>query len=358
MNTKSLWGENNKHYDTRFELHFKLPGTPALEINQVSAITAAIGTPFVLDCGTLTSDQRRYLLVINSKLEHSKNHDYSDYKILRRLDKIDGIYAIQKGKHAEAGSPPPSQTQTYSCVKNFLELLRNQLSNQGTATQRPQPISKNNHIFDLTPQFKQLGFFFRKNEWIHIDTDLNHLIIHAPENTHESILSVYSSLLPSIRMVRVSAHIVSVDIDGMETPTWSLNEMESRHLETIRTFSLTGRSGEKATGGKLISDGTKTDQDSNTKPTPDIYEFEIETTIGEGNTTIDCRLCLESDLNKDLKLRMNTALTLTDGKPNIIELGNPVGGKRTHLLVIQTDVIRPDGSFYRDTLKPIPVKTP
>jgi len=360
-------GENNSFFDCRLNLHFKLPGKTGVKINHETAITGEIGTPLIIDCGTHGIDQRNYLLLIHSNIKFHDSHPFEYYKILKRLDKIEGIYALRTGQPI---NQPPLQLETlrYSVDTTFLDQLRGAIIDDGSnkiiipMVMKDVPISfkhqKNDRIFDITALFKLIGagsIANNKQERIFYNESQHHLIIHGSPTTQEYVLDIYSAIRPDIRMVRTNARIVSVDIQDLETPTWTIEEIEKRHPKQLAMYSITGRSGEKSTSGEIM----KKRPAKNKKPAKEEphhhYKFEIESSIGDRNGVIDTRIIIIAPPLGDQKttIQLNTSLTLSDGHTTIIELGHPSSSTRTHLLILNADLIRPNGTFYRNRLKPI-----
>jgi|GEM_PF-6520390 len=360
-------GENNRFFDCRLHFHFKLTGKTGVKINHNTAITGEIGTPFIIDCGTHGIDQRNYLLVIHSTFKSHDSHPFEYYEILKRLDKIEGIYALRKDQPINK-TQAKLETLRYQVDATFLDQLRFASDNDGSAKVtipaliKDIPIAfnhqKNDRIFDITALLKLIGtgiIEHNKQQRIFYNESQHQLIIHGSPDTQESVLGLYSAIRSNIRMVRTNARIVSVDIKDLETPTWSIEEIEKRQPKQLAKYSVTGRSGEKSTSGKIMKKRILKNKKTGKEETQHHYKFEIESTIGDRNAIIDTRIIINSPPLGAQKttIELNTALTLFDGTPTILELGHPTSRTRTHLLILNADLIRPNGTFYRNLLKPI-----
>jgi hypothetical protein len=355
-------GENKLFYDARISIQCQLPGNIPIHLSQLTAYTGQVETPFIIDCGTHGEDRRNYFLIMDTNLV-IQPYSYIGRAILKRLDQIDGIYAMRKStdKKTTINTQAPLETKVYRCEANAFHHLkwandRNPLPPIQLKDIKESPHSKaSDQIFDITPALRHYELKLDDKEWIHINTSQNKIIVYGTPHTQESVVSTISRISPNILVLRVNARIISVKNKGRENSSWTMDQIEKSNPELLTMYSSTGRSGEKSISGKLMHTYTTKDNKTNKEVTHNEYEFETESTIGESNQTIDLRLAIHSKpLGKQqITTKVVTAITLNDGKPTIIELGHPNSATHTHLLIINPDIITIDGTFYRDRFKPI-----
>jgi len=374
-------GEDATLADVRIDYAQTWTGSNKAAVFQNTAFTSFVKKPFILDCGLRGKDQRNYLL-INEISEFKGLFDHSKHHVKRiRVPKIEGAYAMRNNS-AEMNKKPtprPFTTKVYQCDADFLAKLRitlDQSSNNPDdpfgadpkaldPPKIPAPIRINNYtvtkhlgsadtVFNITPQCHILGLANRKDETIYYNASNSRLIITGHLTTQSDVVSMIKSFTTTARMVRGTARIVEVDTGGLKFTQWNLEKIAKSQPQTQAMYAATARSGERATNGQEMAVITYKNKEGKEITSRD-YEFELEPTISESSQQIDLGFAIHSQALGDEKISINveTAMTIPDGKPTIIELGHPNSATRTHLLILNADVITPDGSFYRDRFKPV-----
>jgi len=361
-------GDDDQTFNCRLNFSSPLPPNNNLNIHQNTEFAGRFGTPFTIDCGSAGKDSRNYFLLVDVQRQpaqaHSHYHDL--YRIIQKLDKIDGIHTIAK----EAKQPHKKNalhsikfiTQSYQSPSSLLETLHQLPPIHATlkpplrvpANQHPKLFATTDKVFDLTPQLKRLNVKLNKEEWVYHNSTHDYVIIHATAYAHTSILSMLKQLTTSPKLARINAQLISVDVKGMEKPRWSYEKIKKRQPIHISTHSTTSRSGVATQSGSLKKQKIIDLKTNESAPIKRII-FETESTINLDKSIIDCRLNLDIPSSQKLpySIHLSTAATVKDGKSTFIELGHPSNEGRTHLLILNADIITPDGSFYRDRFTPI-----
>lgn len=369
----SVIGENNRLLDCRMSFSYRLAGQHTAHINLDTAFTGIIGTPFIIEHGNAGDSDRHYLLVVETRLIGNVRQRHDVYHILDRMDKIEGRYAMRDGKKEAPQNHQPEgkiETHLHRCPSNLLAQFESNYSELASEQQLSPPkrvkspptppanqlpaFPPNDLVYDITPHLKAMGYELGKQEWIYHNATHHHLIIHATKNTRLAALSNLEDQTRSSKMLRLTAKIIRVSRPELNSPLWTTKEIIQRKPEILATYAATSRSGETAHSGQEHTRSTKDPETGKVSIKTD-YTFEVETTLGENNQMIDVRLQLQHQPNNKPPhhIKLLTALTLQDGKPTIIELGQPNSRKHTHLLLLNSDIITPDGSFYRDRFKPV-----
>ncbi|BDS08318.1 hypothetical protein NT6N_33580 [Oceaniferula spumae] len=375
--TEPTIGENYQLLDYRVAFSNKLM-TPPTQVSLATAITMNIGHPFVLDCGLHGTPHRNYFLILQSRMANQDSHNR--LHPLVSLKKIDGIYAMPTKITPPQKADTPFVTHAYRANIRFLQDLRQKVEHHGKADgdapfgnndpkKRKIPLppvrltnlkdtkhySTKDVVYDITPHLKHLGIPLFRDEWVYYNLTKNQLIIHGVPKLHTGILRYARMLSPTPRMMKIQAHIVEVDREGLSMPNWSLKAVSAANPKTLAKYSIPVRSGEKGTCGTITSRTTVKDPETGQTKEIDDYEFETEPTLTEDSKSIEMRFSIFTPPLGDSKraITVISALAIPDGKPAIIELGHPNSATRTHLLILTADVITPDGSFYRDRFQPV-----
>ncbi|MBK1854304.1 hypothetical protein JO972_05015 [Verrucomicrobiaceae bacterium 5K15] len=372
-------GESAIIADVRIEYAQAWTGEHKSSVMQNTAFTTSVGKPLILDCGIQGQDRRNFLLITEtSELKGLLNH--SEHRINRiHISKIEGAYAMRgnmtpKGHKA---TPKPFETKAFRCDSDFLVKLRTALNHNdlgqdspfgaGPNTKGPQkipaPIRIKNYkptqhlgpddtVFDITPQCHLLGLTKRQGESIYFNSSNSRLIITGSLTTQADMVSIIKGFSSTARMVRITARIVEVNAGGLKPTQWSLEKIALSHPQTQAMYASTARSGERATSGQEMAANVYKNKEGKEVTSRD-YEFEVEPTISESSQKVDLGFAIHSQALGDEKtsIILETAITIPDGKPTIVELGHPNSASRTHLLILHADVITPDGSYYRDRFK-------
>lgn len=374
-------GSNAVEYDCRLYISYDQPESDKMQGVQSTAFTGHIGVPFIINCGSRGEAQRNYFLIIHSRLRQMTPRSGYAMQIHQRLNQIEGIFAMLHNKTAPKATPrePAPVTRSYQVQHNFLEKLRDSMnhidpSNRTGPPARVSPSPKTTtkttakttaveasaQIYDITPQLKKLGFTFQPEEWVYYNASRQHLIFHCAEFVHNLYLSNLKKICAIPRMLRIKIQLINIEHHGSGQREWNLKSIEAHKPILLRSYGSVTRSGEKATFGDALHHTPE--QPEQGKEPLILYSCEVEPTLCADNQHFDIRLSLETPaLGKDkLQLDLNTALTAKDGEPTIIELGHPTNGHRSLLLVLHTDLITPNGSFYRDMFAPIqePIQRP
>lgn len=371
-------GENYRLLDCRLDYTLARPEANT-SIAQKTAITKQVYKPAVLDCGTRGKDGRHYFLIIHSRLfdshAHSKNHDF------KPIQEIEGIYKMKaSGKAKAKAASSPFFTRRATVSPDFLQKLRNKIEELSYQDDKdpfddkplteprktpPPPIKvtpptylKNcqlgDKVFDVSPHLEFAGLYLYKLERIYFNQTRNEITCHGYPGLTGRLSRILDEMLQTPRQVRITADIVQVDREGLNFPDWTIELIEQSNSNYLTKYSVTARSGEKGVSGKTNLPSKKAPQTE--KDVSDYtYELEGEPTIWGDNKTIDIRFSLKTKpLGKEgFVIEMDSTVSIIDGKPAVIELGHPNSSKRTHLLILNADIITPDGSFYRDCFKPV-----
>lgn len=372
---ESIIGQNNILIDCHLDFSIRLPD-PSIRIAQTTNFTANTQKPFILNCGT--HGKRDFFLIIHSKILDIHNHQPRTR--FAEIKKIDGIYTMRTQKTKIPHKPSSSYLKRqYHVDPQFLIKIREKVdyykshdpddpfSEKPTVRaqnapspptriqQFPYPTEHNpkDKIFDITPHLHFIGFSFFAEECVHFNQTKYQLTTYGDVSLQHRITNCLESMLETPRQIRFKASIASVDKKGWNHIQWTPDLINQSNPEYITQYTATSRSGMKGTSGKKHY----TIKDPKTKKVIDryTYDLEFEPIISENNETIDVRLSLRTKpLHKNgFSLEKDTGLSIQDGKPKIIELGHPNSNTRTHLLILNADIITPDGSFYRDRFQPI-----
>lgn len=372
-------GEANTYYDSQLE--FKCQLSKQINIYQKVTFTGLFDAPFALDCGTHGAPARRFFLIIRKTIAspgkpiQEKAHDYRSYKILKQLNTIEGQYAFNQTTpkdNTTITNQSSFTTRFYKTSPHFLLKLRYHAESstddpfeeadeafyQATperVAELPPSIASftKDQIYDISPRFKELGIVLQEGEWVYFNQTQNRLISHGSIQLPYQVCELARQISQSPRQVKVRASIISVNQTLHTSPEWSSATIQKANPNAIVSYATVARSGECAKTGKQPTNTSQSPKE--TEESSELYEFEFEPTIAEDNQTVDCRIHLQSQelTPGKLTITLNTAITAKDGEPTIIELGHPSSDTRTILLVLHTDIITPDGSYYRDRFKPI-----
>lgn len=333
------------------------------QVLQQTAFTGRIGTPFVIDCGTLGNPSRQHLLVIHSRLLKRAKPDYH-FHLIKRLDQIKGIYAMDNNPADQTTRRPtrPQPLKTYRAPHDLLEQLHRELDRQNLDTSPPLRLHSlpstikappGEQIFNITPQLSRLQFHFGNGERIYFNANRKHLLIQGPPEQTESHIWRLQKLCHSPPLVQLGIQILSVDHKANDHPDWNLETIKASNPTLLKSYASIVISGYKTSFGDIIAQSPGNPE----KGEPDelIPSCEIEPVIGASMRDIDLRFHLETPpLGKKLTtMYVNTAVTASDGKPTIIELGHPACGTRSYLLVLHTNIVTTDGSYHRNRFKPV-----
>lgn len=372
-------GENGFLLDCRLAFTGSLLD-PKVVINQQTAITTSVRTPFVIDCGNRGKDQRNYFLVLSSssfalEVHHAKFSYVS-------LKKIQGIYAMQHTPGKLAATDSNLTTCSYYTDVRFLQKFRQKIDYHNSnddddpfsdpskisgSVKKPTPpmmvsgLMSNKHhhasdqVFDITPHLSYLGINTFQGEWVYLNLTKNRMIIHGSSSLQTCVPRFMEEIIASPRIVQLKARILSVDRSGLESIDWSLGKIKQANPVYLADYSTVCRSGEKATCGQITYVSEEKDSKSGEFIINYSSEFEVEPVIAEANEWIDLRYNIESKPLGESKtsVKITTAASIKDGVPTIVELGHPSSATRSHLLILHADVITPDGSFYRNRFKPV-----
>ena len=366
----------HRFVDCRIEFTSEIGKNEPLVIDQQTSFTCNLNKTFILDCGVHGKSKRNYLLKIETRELPGLFPSYQHQPNRKYIDKIEGIYALSK-PNATGKSQRAYTTHTYRCQNGFLKRLRLILhtsstdeddpfgdSNSLEQKEIPAPIRitpQKNHphfqtadkIFDVTPQFKLLGLEPYSGEWVHYNATRNQLVIHGAVSIHSRTTNCMETINGTPRITRINARVVSVNYQ--QEKEWTLDLIKQSAPLIIAHYSTIARSGERATFGEPMAEHRTKDAKTGKTKTSYDYEFEIEPTISANNQIVDLRFEIHSKPLGPEKFttEIESALSIPDGKPAIIEIGHPTSGKRTHLLILNADIIFPDGSFYRTRFKPV-----
>ncbi|MBK1831456.1 hypothetical protein JIN77_12010 [Verrucomicrobiaceae bacterium R5-34] len=374
--------ENFQFADVRMGYHHTTPsGSPLITFK--SPLTAKLDHVHVIDCGIHGESGRNFLLIHRTE-EFKGLFEQQNHTINRiHIDEISGDYvlATQSKKRKEEkvipdqGKPKHLKTKFYRCRTDFTQQLigiltsptsdnnpfekkdlaqRDQFPSRIHAFKKGKYLKASDVVIDLTNHSSTLGLNPQKGESIYYNKTQSVLVVNGILPLQADAVSMLDHITQTPQMVRVNARIVTVDIAAIESPKWNIKTIQTRTPTTLTMFAATSRNGERARSGREMKRVTKT----NTKgkeTTLQNYEFEFTPTISEYAKTLHIQFEINSrPLRIDqLSIDLNTAITIPDGKPAIIELGHPNSATRTHLLILHADVITPDGSFYRDRFKPL-----
>ncbi|BDS08317.1 hypothetical protein NT6N_33570 [Oceaniferula spumae] len=372
--------ENGKLTDLRLEINLAWNSPNAPNISQRTSFTQEVGNPFILDCGTHGDDRRNYLLMIESgEFPNLFHHQEFHHSKRIKLKKIDGIYAMNPEEKTEPKSTVKSTYKnfTFRCASGFMDELQIIASSSGDEaddpftdknTYRPVPAAlrvKNfkpskhmqpgDSIFDITPHCQRLGLVVHKNEWVYYNKTASRLIIHGTVSMPSRAGALLEIINRSPRMVRINASIVEIDVNDLTLPDWTMEIIAQHQIKHLAKYSATCRSGEKGIFGMETKRTSSKDPKTGEVIDSSKYEFETEPTISEGGDKIDLRFSVHSQPlgDENLTIAVDSSMTIPDGKPAIIDLGHPNSATKIHLLILNADVIRPDGSFYRERYKPL-----
>lgn len=370
-------GEHNQLVDLRLSFAATLT-KPKVQIDLFTAVTKTTEKPFIIDCGMHGKPLRNYLLILESPNQHTlETYDQSE---LLSLKKIKGIYAFRKASQDQKPRASKLITHSYHSTSRFLPRLRDELQSHEHQNQNADPfapaepeqrlpepparvknLTNNKHhssediVYNITPHFAFLGMPFFHGEEVHFNNTKSQIIITARAEAHDSIARYYHLIDPSPLMMKTQAQIVLVDRQDLTAPEWTLAKITSSNPKILKKYSSTLRSGEKATFGRIMDKFTHTDSKSGKKTHHSQHEFEADAILGQSKKFSSLRFSIHTPQLGEHKtaISLDTALTIKDGKPVIIELGHPNSSTHTHLLIMNVDVITTDGSFYRDLLKPL-----
>lgn len=372
-------GENGLLLDCRLAFTSSLLD-PKITINQKTAITMSTKTPFVIDCGIRGNSKRNYFLVLSASSFSPDPHE-SEFPHVS-LKKIEGIYAMQYTPGKQTPSDTTLTTCSYYTDVRFLEIIRQKIDfhhydniddpfdtsrKKSDSVKTPTPPIRvkdlkpnkyhdiNDQIFDITPHLSYLGINTFQGEWVYFNLTRNRMIIHGSPSLQQCIPHYMERIVPTPRIVKLKARIISVDRSGLESINWSLEKITRSNPTYIEDYSTVCRSGEKASSGLIPYVSEEKDPESGENMIKHGPAFKAAPTISESSKWIDLRYYIDSKPLEEFNtaIRVTTAATIKDGTPTIVELGHSSSSTRTHLLILHADIITPDGSFYRDRFKPV-----
>lgn len=300
---------------------------------------------------------------------------------INTLIRMSPVTHTRYGNHGRSGGSSGFILRTYRTNTSFLNKLREKIdarSNdadvpfsdepQTTAlNDTPKPpirikLTRDNKyhhpgddIYNITPHLEFLGLHKFNGEWVCYNHTRSQIIINGTPSLHSRVSGVMHQIITGPRNINFQARMVTVDHKGRNYIEWTPEKISQADPKFLAKYATTARSGEKSTHGKPPS--TKSERNLVTgKPIEGYsHHFEVTPTIGESGERIDLCYSIKSKPLGDSKIivKITSSTSLKDGKPSIIELGHPSSATLTHLLILNADIVTPDGSFYRDQFKPV-----
>jgi len=377
---QSTSGSHGYDYECRLYFDWKLKGKKPIQITQLLTLTANEQESVLIDCGMHGQDKRNYFIVF--KIEATTLLPSSFSKIEHTpLDKIDAIYTMPPSnpQRVQPSTQPKVSTRSYRSSIHFLSHLKQTLyhhqdhpadifSIASAELTPPAPplklkqlkdtpyYSSTDQVFNLTPQFDQLGLRRFKNEWLYFNSTTSNIIVHGGEKTHDRATKIIDSITPTPLMIRTTASIVAVDNLEHSNQRWDLKKIENQSPQILASHSTLGLSGNRSSCGKITPNRKTLNPKTNKMETRYDSEFEAESTITDDHQNLYSTINLSTGKIGDIQLQVrfrDRTFILKDGTPTIIELGHPSSGTRTHLLILNADIITPNGTFHRDRFKPV-----
>ncbi|WP_178934003.1 hypothetical protein [Oceaniferula marina] len=352
-------GENNLYYDGQIHFTCQIPDTDIF-IQQQTAYTGQLDTPFIIDCGTYGNENETFLLIIHQQ-DITPPHSDAGIKILKRMDKIEGIYAKRPTNKTE--TEQKNIIRHYHANSSLLDFLNEYTEVKAqplirTQQQNGKAYPPDQHVFDITPCLRAIGYSFKAQQWVHYNKSTQKIIIYSPDYQGHEIMTIIDDLLPQIVMVNMKITFYEISNNPDTNPIWKLDQIKDNNALLLKSYATVTRSGEKSIFGEYTSKPLALPNKAAQKELRYKPCCEIETTISDYKQVLNMRVHLEIPPlgSNKTTTKLNSNFVMTDGVPTIVELGHPDSGKRTIVLVLQADVISPDGSLYRDRLKPLPVE--